>query len=622
MTGEATGTAPSQLRVMTCGSVDDGKSTLMGRMLYECGAVFDDELAALQRDSRRYGTRGDALDFALLLDGLQAEREQAITIDVAYRFFATRSRRFIVADTPGHEQYTRNMVTAASTSDVAIVLVDASKGLLTQTRRHAEIAIMLGVRTLVLAVNKMDVVDYDERVFRRLADAFTTFAIQVGAGDVACIPVSALHGDNIAGRSAATPWYGGPALLSCLESMEVDRGLVERPFRLPVQLVQRPHQEFRGYSGTIASGRVRPGDAVVIAPSGRTCSVRSIVTADGELAEAVARQAVTLTLDDAVDVARGDVIAAAAEPPARADQLWAHMFWLHEDPMLVKRQYVVRVGHQEVTAQVSAIEYRLNVNTLAREPATRLDQNDIGFCLLGLDRPVAFDPYSVCHEIGALILIDRRTNRTVAGGTIVSGLQRTAGVPWQTLTVTPASRASLKRQTPCVVWFTGLSGAGKSTIANLVDARLTGDGYHTYLLDGDNVRQGLNRDLGFTHEDRVENVRRVAEVAKLMADAGLIVLVALISPFRAEREMARRIVEHGDFIEVYVDTPLHICETRDAKGLYRKARSGLLPNFTGIDSPYEIPADPDLTLTGVGTPPGPLAQRVVEWLQRRGIVDR
>jgi bifunctional enzyme CysN/CysC len=609
------------LRVMTCGSVDDGKSTLMGRLLYECGAVFDDHLAALERDSRRYGTRGDELDFALLLDGLQAEREQAITIDVAYRFFATAARRFSVADTPGHEQYTRNMVTAASISDVAIVLVDASKGVLTQTRRHAEIAIMLGVRALVLAVNKMDAVDSDEWVFRRLADEFTTFALRVGAGAVACIPVSALHGDNVTGRSAATPWYGGPTLLSCLEGLDVDRGLVERPFRLPVQLVQRPQRDVRGYSGTIATGRVRPGDAVVIAPSGRTCSVRSIVTADGELAEAMAGQAVTLTLADAVDVARGDVIAAVTEPPARADQLWAHIFWLHEAPLLSGRQYVVRVGHQEVGAQVSAIEYRLNVDTLAHEAATRLEQNDIGFGRLGLDAPVAFDPYSACRETGALLMIDPRTNRTVAGGTIVSGLQRTAGVPWQTLTVTGASRAALKRQRPCVVWFTGLSGAGKSTIANLVDAWLTGHGHHTCLLDGDNVRRGLNRDLGFTHEDRVENVRRVAEVAKLMAEAGLIVLVSLISPFRAEREMARRIVEPGAFVEAHVDTPLDVCEARDVKGLYRKARSGLLPNFTGIDSPYEIPADPELTLRGVGTPADELAQRVVGWLQRRGIVE-
>ena len=615
-------TAPTLLRVMACGSVDDGKSTLMGRMLYECGVVFDDHLAALERDSRRYGTSGDALDFALLLDGLQAEREQAITIDVSYRFFATAARRFIVADTPGHEQYTRNMVTAASTSDAAIVLVDAGQGLLTQTRRHAEIAIMLGVRALVLAVNKMDAVAYDEGVFRRIADAFTVFATQAGARDVACIPVSALHGDNVTARSAATPWYEGPTLLACLEAIDVERALVERPFRLPVQLVLRPHGDFRGYCGTIASGRIRPGDAVVIAPSGRTSSVASIVTADGELAEAMAGQAVTLTLADAVDVARGDVIAAATEPPARADRLWVHVFWMHEAPMLLRRQYVVRVGHQEVTGQVSAIDYRLNVNTLAHEAATRLEQNEIGLCLLGLDRLVAFDPYAAGHETGALILIDPRTNRTVAGGTIVSGLQRTAGVPWQTLSVTRASRAALKRQRPCVVWFTGLSGAGKSTIANLVDAWLTGHGHHTYVLDGDNVRQGLNRDLGFTHEDRVENVRRVAEVATLMADAGLVVLVSLISPFRAEREMARRIVEHGEFIEVYVDTPLEVCETRDVKGLYRRARSGLLPNFTGIDSPYEIPDEPELTLTGVGTPPEELAQRVVEILLHRGVIDR
>jgi bifunctional enzyme CysN/CysC len=613
--------AASLLRFMTCGSVDDGKSTLIGRMLYECGAVPDDQLAALEQDSLRHGTQGGALDFALLLDGLQAEREQSITIDVAYRFFATLRRRFIVADAPGHEQYTRNMVAAASTADLAVLLADATKGLLTQTRRHAYVAAMIGVRAIVLAVNKMDLVGYDAVVFDRIADDFAALARQVGVERVVCIPVSATRGDNVTGLSAATPWYGGPALLPYLEEVDATRSAEDRPFRLPVQLVQRPDRRFRGYSGTIASGRVRPGDPVVVAPSGRVTRVGRIVTADGDLEEAVARQAVTLTLTDEVDVGRGDVIAAAAAPPERSDRLAAHVFWMDEAPMLPHRQYVVQVGQQMVTGHVTKLEHQLDVDTLTPRAAERLAMNEVGYCVLALDRSVAFDPFAASRETGAFIVVDRRTNDTVAGGTIAFGRPGTADVTWQALTVDRRTRAAAKRQKPCVVWFTGLSGAGKSTIANAVEAWLSAHDRHTYLLDGDNVRHGLNRDLGFSDEDRVENVRRVAEVARLMADAGLIVLVSLISPFWAEREMARRIVEHGEFLEVYVDTPLEICEQRDPKGLYRRARSGAIKNFTGIDSAYEPPPEPELIVTGSGTSPDELAERVVAGLRARGIVE-
>ena len=606
---------------MTCGSVDDGKSTLIGRLLYECGAVPDDELAALARDSRTYGTRHGDLDFALLLDGLQAEREQTITIDVAYRYFATPRRRFVVADAPGHEQYTRNMVTAASTSELAVLLVDASKGVLTQTRRHACVAAMVGVRTLVLAVNKMDLVGYDPAVFHRIADEFRGLAGRLDVDEVVCIPLCALRGENLTAPSPALAWYGGPALLPYLEGVDVRAAAVARPFRLPVQLVQRAQDGGRGYSGTIASGRVRPGDPVVIAPSGRRTRVASIVTAEGARHDAIAREAVTLTLADDVDVGRGDVIAAAEAPPDQTDQVLAHIFWMHETPMLLKRQYLVRVGHQLVTGQVTEIKHRIDVDTLAPEPAGRLEANEIGTCVVTLDRPVAFDPFPAGGDLGTFIMIDRRTNDTVAGGTVRVSLPSRVNVSWQAVTVDRAARAAAKRQKPCVVWFTGLSGAGKSTIANLVEAWLSAHGQHTYLLDGDNVRHGLSRDLGFSDEDRVENVRRVAEVARLMTDAGLIVLVSLISPFRAERELARSIVEHDQFIEVYVDTPLAVCEARDAKGLYRRARAGEIRNFTGIDSAYEPPLEPEIVLTSDAVPPAELAERVVQLLRRRRMID-
>ena len=619
--GERVGPTRSLLRFMTCGSVDDGKSTLIGRMLYECGAIFDDQLVALKRDSDRYGTQPGAIDFSLLLDGLQAEREQAITIDVAYRFFETPARRFVVADAPGHEEYTRNMVTAASTADLAVLLVDATKGLLTQTRRHAYVATMVGVRRLVLAVNKMDLVGYEYAVFERLAEEFTAFARDLGLGGVTCIPVSAVKGDNVATLSASTPWYRGLPLLACLETVEVTQDLLERSFRLPVQLVQRPNHEFRGYSGTIVSGRVRAGDPVVVAPSGRVTRVARIVTADGDLEEAMARQAVTLTLADDLDVGRGDVIAAGSYPPEHADQFMAHLFWMPDTPMLSRRRYLIRVGHQLVTGQVTELKHRVNVNTLQPEVASRLDQNEIGYGVLAVDRAIAFDRFSANRGTGSFIMIDPRTNNTVAGGTITIGVPRAVNVGWQTLTVDKAARAGTKGHKACVVWLTGLSAAGKSTIANLVEAWLAAHGHHTYLLDGDNLRHGLNRDLGFSDEDRVENVRRVAEVARLMVDAGLIVLVSLISPFRAERLMARDIVEEGEFFEMYVDTPLAVCEARDPKGLYRRARAGEITNFTGIDSAYEPPLNQELTLAGAGATPDELARQVIARLRARGVID-
>jgi bifunctional enzyme CysN/CysC len=606
---------------MTCGSVDDGKSTLIGRLLYECGAVPRDELAALARDSRTHGTRGGDLDFSLLLDGLEAEREQTITIDVAYRYFATPRRRFIVADAPGHEQYTRNMVTAASTSELAVLLVDASKGVMTQTRRHACVATMVGVRTLVLAVNKMDLVGYDRATFQRIADDFDALASRLDVDATACIPVCALRGENLVAPSAALSWYTGPALLPYLEVVEVAVGAVTRPFRLPIQLVQRSGDGVRHYSGTVGAGRVRAGDAVTIAPAGRRTRVGTIVTAVGAGDEAIAGDAVTLTLADDVDAGRGDLLAAADAPPDQTDRLLAHVFWMHEAPMLARRQYLVRVGHQVVSGQITEIKHRLDVDTLAPVPAARLEANEIGVCVVTLDRSVAFDPFRAGGELGSFIMIDRRTNDTVAGGTIVESLPRRANVSWQDVTVDRATRAAAKAQKPCVVWFTGLSGAGKSTIANLVEAWLSRHGQHTYLLDGDNLRHGLNRDLGFSDEDRVENVRRVAEVARLMADAGLIVLVSLISPFRAERELARAIVEHDQFVEVYVDTPLAVCEARDAKGLYRRARAGEIRNFTGIDSDYEPPVEPELVLTSSTTAPAELAERVIDVLRWRHVID-
>ncbi len=584
------------LRFITCGSVDDGKSTLIGRLLYESKRLFDDQLSALEADSRRHGTQGERIDYALLLDGLAAEREQGITIDVAYRYFDTDRRKYIVADCPGHEQYTRNMATGASTADVAVVLVDARKGLLTQTHRHSYIISLLGIGQVVLAVNKMDLVDYDQAVFERIVAEYRALATQLGIANVQAIPLSALEGQNLSTRSAATPWYSGPSLIEHLDTVELREHDAASGLRLPVQWVNRPNQDFRGFAGTIAAGQVRVGDEVVVLPSARRSTVKQVLGPDGPLAVASTGQAVTLTLTDEIDVSRGDVIAAAGDPPEVADQFAAHVLWMDDAALLPGRPYWLQIGSRTVAANISEIKHRVDVNTQERLAAKRLELNEVGYCNLSLDEPVAFAPYAQNRALGGFILIDRQTNATVSAGTLDFALRRAGNVHWQHLDVDKAARARIKGQQPKVLWFTGLSGAGKSTVANQVEKRLHAQGVHTFLLDGDNVRHGLNRDLGFTDEDRVENIRRVAEVARLMADAGLVVLVSFISPFRAERQMARERFEDGEFIEVFVDVPLEVAEARDVKGLYRKARAGQIPNFTGIDSPYEAPENPELHL--------------------------
>jgi bifunctional enzyme CysN/CysC len=585
----------SLLRFITCGSVDDGKSTLIGRLLYDSKMIFDDQLAALEADSKRVGTQGGDIDFALLVDGLSAEREQGITIDVAYRFFATDKRKFIVADTPGHEQYTRNMVTGASTADLAVILIDARKGVLTQTRRHSFLVRLIGIRQVVLAVNKMDLVDFDEGVFRQIVADYREFASQIGLTDITAIPLSALRGDNVAAGGDRMPWHAGPTLIEALESAPIDAARLARgPLRMPVQWVNRPDPSFRGFSGQIASGVVRPGDPVRVLPSGRETKVTRVVTKDGDLAEAVAGQSVTLTFADEVDCSRGDVISAARDPAGVADQFEVTLVWMAAEPMLPGRGYLMKIATSLVAAQITEPKYKINVNTLEHLAARTLDLNEIGVCNLSLDRPVAFDAYADNPDMGGFILIDRMTNATVGAGMIRFALRRSQNIHWQAVDVSKSARASAKGQAQRVVWFTGLSGAGKSTIANLVEKKLHALGRHTYLLDGDNVRHGLNRDLGFTDAERVENIRRVAEVAKLMVDAGLIVLVSFISPFRSERRMAREMLEAGEFIEVFVDAPLALAEQRDVKGLYAKARRGELKNFTGIDSPYERPESPEV----------------------------
>jgi bifunctional enzyme CysN/CysC len=598
------------LRFITCGSVDDGKSTLIGRLLFDAKRLFDDQLAALASDSRRHGTQGEALDYALLLDGLAAEREQGITIDVAYRFFDTDRRKFIVADCPGHEQYTRNMATGASTADLAVVLVDARKGLLTQTRRHSYICALLGIRHVLLAVNKMDLVGYGETAFAGIADGYRALAAELGIPQVQCIPVAALHGDNVTRASAQMPWYRGPSVLEHLESVELAAD-ASTALRLPVQWVCRPDQHFRGFAGTLAAGSVAPGDAVRILPSGQTSTVARIVTADGDLDRAVAGQAITLVLNDERDVSRGDVIAAAGDAPPVADQFQVHVLWMDAAPLLPGRPYLLKIGSRNVTAQITEIRHRIDVNTQEAMAAKRLELNEVAVCNLSLDEAIAFEPYARNRTLGGFILIDRHSHATVAAGTIDFALHRSANVHWQHLDVDRAARARIKGQSPRCAWFTGLSGSGKSTIANAVDRQLLAMGYHTYLLDGDNVRHGLNRDLGFTDEDRVENIRRVAEVARLMTDAGLIVLVSFISPFREERQMARELFAPGDFIEAFVDTPLDVCEQRDVKGLYRKARAGEIPHFTGISSPYEAPEAPELHLRTADASVDTLARQVV-----------
>lgn len=603
------------LRFITCGSVDDGKSTLIGRLLFESRALFADQLSALESDSRRHGTQGDDIDYALLLDGLSAEREQGITIDVAYRFFNTDRRKFIVADCPGHEQYTRNMATGASTADVAVVLVDARKGLLPQTRRHSYIVSLLGIRHVLLAVNKMDLAGYDQDVFDGIVAQYRELAAQLGIEHVQAVPLSALRGDNLLQRSDNTPWYDGPSVLDYLETVDVARGAAPVGFRLPVQWVNRPDQDFRGFSGTVASGSIQPGDEVVALPSGRRSTVARIVTADGDLPQARAGQAVTLTLADEVDISRGDVIADAHAPPQVADQFAAHVLWMGEQALLPGRPYWLKIGTRTVSASVTEIKHKIDVNTQEALAAKHLELNEVGYCNLYLDQPVPFEAYADDRTLGGFILIDRQSNATVAAGTLDFALRRAGNIHWQHLDVDKAARARIKGQQPRVLWFTGLSGSGKSTIANLVDKRLHALGYHTFILDGDNVRHGLNKDLGFTDEDRVENIRRVAEVAKLMSDAGLIVLVSFISPFRAERRMARELFAPGEFVEVHVDTPLDVAEQRDVKGLYAKARAGQLRNFTGIDSPYEAPQAAELRLDTVADSAERLAQRVIDYLQ-------
>ncbi|MDP2412069.1 MAG: sulfate adenylyltransferase subunit CysN [Pseudolabrys sp.] len=608
----------SQLRFLTCGSVDDGKSTLIGRLLYDTKLLFEDQLATLSRDSRQHGAPGGDLDFALLVDGLAAEREQGITIDVAYRFFATGKRKFIVADTPGHEQYTRNMATGASNSDLAVILVDARLGLLTQTRRHSFIVSLLGIRHVVLAVNKIDLVDFSQARFDAIVAEYRAFADGLAFETLVAIPLSARDGDNVLTRSPRTLWYDGPTLVEHLETVNVADTALARPFRMPVQWVNRPNLDFRGFSGTVASGEIRTGDAIVVAGSGRTSTVKAIVTKDGLLPRAGAGDAVTLTLADEVDISRGDVLAAADAWPDVSDQFAAHLIWMHDEPLFPGRPYLIKIGTRTVNTSITEIKHKVDVNSFQKLAAKTLGLNEVGVVNLATQQPVAFDPFAEVPQTGAFIVIDRISNLTLGAGMIDFGLRRATNVHRQALDVSKASRAALKQQKPVILWFTGLSGAGKSTVANLVEAKLHALARHTYMLDGDNVRHGLNKNLGFTEVDRVENIRRVAETAKLFLEAGLIVLTSFISPFRAERRMARELVEDGEFIEIHVDVPLAVAEQRDPKGLYKRARQGLIKNFTGIDSPYEAPEAPELRLDAGTRSPEDMAEEVVAYLTTRG----
>ena len=608
----------SLLRFITCGSVDDGKSTLIGRLLYESKMIFEDQLAALESDSKRVGTQGQDIDFALLVDGLAAEREQGITIDVAYRFFSTDRRKFIVADTPGHEQYTRNMATGASTADVAILMIDARKGILTQTRRHSFITSLLGIRHVVLAINKLDLVDYDRAVYDEIVEAYAEFARPLNFTTVTPIPMSALRGDNITERSGRTPWYNGPTLMAYLETVEVAGAATDAPFRMPVQWVNRPDLDFRGFAGMVAGGSIRVGDKVKSLPSSKESTVKSIVTMGGTLDEAVTGQSVTITLEDEIDVSRGDVLCAADSPPPAADQFQAHILWMNEQAMLPGRTYLMKCAASTAQATIAAPKYAIDVNTMEHLAANTLELNGIGVCNLNLDRTIPFDPYVENRDMGGFILIDRLSNETVGVGMIDFALRRASNIHRQALVIDKEARAELKGQKPVMLWFTGLSGSGKSTIANALEQKLHALGRHTYILDGDNVRHGLNKDLGFTDADRVENIRRVSEVGKLMVDAGMITLVSFISPFRSERRMARQMMEDGEFVEVHVDTPLEVAEERDVKGLYKKARRGEIKNFTGIDSPYEPPRNPEIRLSTADETPEELADRLLGFLREKG----
>ncbi len=613
----------SLLRFITCGSVDDGKSTLIGRLLYDSKMIFEDQLAALEADSKKVGTQGGEIDFALLVDGLAAEREQGITIDVAYRFFSTDKRKFIVADTPGHEQYTRNMATGASTADLAVLLIDARQGVLTQTRRHAFIVTSLGIRHIVLAVNKMDLVDYDHAIFLKIQADFAEFAKKLGRDDldIMAIPLSALKGDNILTPQGNTDWYKGPSLIRYLEDIQVGDRRRNAPFRMPVQWVNRPNLDFRGFSGQVVAGGIKPGDKVKSLPSGRESTVTRIVTLGGDLDEAVVGQSVTVCLTDEIDTSRGDVLCAAGEPAEVSDQFQARILWMSDSAMLPGRRYLLKIGAKTVTATVNAPKYGIDVNTLDQVPAKTLELNEVGVCTLSLDQTIAFDPYERVRDMGGFILIDRLTNDTVGMGLLDFALRRASNIHWQALDIDRATLAEQKGQKPAVLWFTGLSGSGKSTIANALQKRLFSMGKHTFVLDGDNVRHGLNRDLGFTDADRVENIRRVANVAKLIADAGLITLVSFISPFRSERRMARNLMAEGEYVEIFVDTPLDVAEERDVKGLYKKARAGEIRNFTGIDSPYEPPLNPEIRIDTIDRTPEEAAEVILAWLKDRGFLD-
>ncbi len=613
--------AKTTLRFLTCGSVDDGKSTLIGRLLYDSKLIFEDQLAALEADSRRMGTQGEEIDFALLVDGLAAEREQGITIDVAYRYFATDRRKFVVADCPGHEQYTRNMATGASNAELAVILVDARKGVLTQTKRHSYIAHLFGIRDVVVAVNKMDLVEYDPEVYERILAEYQRFAGQIGGLNVVGVPMSALKGDNVTGRSEHMAWYKGPTLLEHLETVEADRDLAHKPFRMPVQWVNRPNLDFRGFSGTVMSGLVRPGYRVQVLPSGQRSTVSRIVTFEGDLEEAQPGQAVTLVLADEIDVSRGDVIVDAKAPPQTSDQLAVHLLWMDDAPMYPGRQYYLKTGSRTVPCTVSGLKHTVNVNTLETQPAKSLGLNEVGVANISLSDRITFEPFADDGELGTFILIDRQSDGTVGAGLFDFSLRRADNIHWQALTVNKERRGAIKHQRPAVIWMTGLSGSGKSTIANLLESRLHDLNRHTYILDGDNVRHGLTRDLGFTAVDRVENIRRVGETARLMIDAGLITIVSFISPFRNERRMVRDLLEEGEFVEVFVDTPLEVCEARDTKGLYRRARAGEIANFTGIDSEYQPPEAPEVHIRTTEVSPEQAVEQVMSYLENHGILQ-